>query len=188
MNTVWAPFASRWMKNDPFLNDDKALSTPPFSSLRELEVAVQNIESGDAESDSERLRWINMLIAPSSSIGGARPKTSVLDPQGNLWIAKFPAKNDEFDIEAWEMVAHKLAKDAGINAAESMAQAFASKRHTFLTKRFDRTPEGRIHFASAMTLLGYSDGADASIGASYLELAEFIIRSCANPDADLREL
>lgn len=175
-------------ESGPFLNDDKALSAPPFSSLRELEVAARNVESDTDKSDAERLKWINMLMAPGSSLGGARPKASVLDPKGDLWIAKFPAKNDGYDIEAWEMVAHILAKDAGINVAESRAQTFASKRHTFLTKRFDRTPKGRVHFASAMTLLGYSDGADASAGASYLELAEFIIKNCANPDANLREL
>lgn len=172
----------------PFLNDDKTLSAPPFSSLRELEVAAENVELDADESDNERLKWINMLMAPGSSLGGARPKASVVDTNGNLWIAKFPSKNDGYDVEAWEMVVHMLAKNAGLNVAESRAQKFASKRYTFLTKRFDRASDGRIHFASAMTLLGYSDGTDASMGANYLELAEFIIKNGINPDADLREL
>ena len=172
----------------PFLNDDKTLSAPPFSSLRELEVAAENVELDADESDNERLKWINMLMAPGSSLGGTRPKASVVDTNGNLWIAKFPSKNDGYDVEAWEMVVHMLAKNAGLNVAESRAQKFASKRYTFLTKRFDRASDGRIHFASAMTLLGYSDGTDASMGANYLELAEFIIKNGINPDADLREL
>ena len=175
-------------ESGPFLNDDKTLSAPPFSSLRELEVAAENVELDADESDNERLKWINMLMAPGSSLGGTRPKASVVDTNGNLWIAKFPSKNDGYDVEAWEMVVHMLAKNAGLNVAESRAQKFASKRYTFLTKRFDRASDGRIHFASAMTLLGYSDGTDASMGANYLELAEFIIKNGINPDADLREL
>lgn len=131
---------------------------------------------------------MHMLMTPGSSLGGARPKASVVDPNGNLWIAKFPSKNDVYDVEAWKMVVHMLAENAGLNVAESRAQTFASKRHTFLTKRFDRASDGRIHFVSAMTLLGYSDGTDASAGASYLELAEFVIKNCINLDADLREL
>ena len=86
-------------------------------------------------------------------------------------------------------MAHTLAGLAGVTMPESQAQKFNSKHHTFLNKRFDRTDAGeRIHFASAMTLLGYNDGADYKDGVSYLELAEFIGRYGAQPDADIRQL
>lgn len=130
-----------------------------------------------------------MLIAPGSSLGGARPKASVLDTDNNLWIAKFPSRNDNTDIGGWEAVTYELAIAAGINMAESQARKFSSNHHTFLTKRFDRTDsDKRIHFASAMTMLGYTDGQDHADGASYLELAEFIIKNGANVNADLEEL
>lgn len=130
-----------------------------------------------------------MLVSSGSSLGGARPKASVLDKEGNLWIAKFPSKNDGDDIGAWEMVTYELAIQSGVIMAESKAEKFSSNQHTFLTKRFDRTSEGkRIHFASAMTLLGYTDGADASSGTSYLELVDFITKNGANPTKDLKQL
>lgn len=130
-----------------------------------------------------------MLIAPGSSLGGARPKASVLDPKGHLWIAKFPSTRDGKDIGGWEKVVHELAMQAGINMAEAQVQKFNSHHHTFLTKRFDRTNQGkRIHFASAMTLLGYNDGTDHHDGASYLELVEFIMRNSYKAEEDLEEL
>ncbi|MBS1592889.1 MAG: HipA domain-containing protein [Bacteroidetes bacterium] len=171
-----------------YQNDDAQYTTPPMTSLRALEHASLQLEQ-DGEDTEEELRWINMLIAPGSSLGGARPKASVTDPAGQLWIAKFPSMYDTRDTGAWEMVAHELAIRAGITVPESRVQVFSGRHHTFLTRRFDRTEQGeRIHFASAMTLLGYSDGADHTTGASYLELAEIIIRYGAAPDRDLREL
>ena len=130
-----------------------------------------------------------MLIAPGGSLGGARPKAGVVDEHKHLWIAKFPSGYDEYDIGAWEMVAYKLAKHAGIVMSDAKIERFNSRHHTFLSKRFDRTSKReRIHFASAMTLLQRSDGDDASKGASYLELAEFITRQSAQPDQDLEQL
>lgn len=147
--------ALRFKENidDAFLNDQKEMASPPWTSIRELEQASLRLEEdGD---DNENLKWLNLLMAPGSSLGGARPKASVLDEKGHLWIAKFPSKNDGRDIGAWEMVVHELAVKAGLNMAESKTGKFYSKQHTFLTKRFDRTGKGkRIHFASAMTLLG----------------------------------
>ena len=154
-------------EDGPFLNDNKEMASPPFSSLRELEQASLKFEEDDID-DPEYLKWINLLIAPGSSLGGARPKASVVDPQNNLWIAKFPSKNDEKNVASWEMVVKELAQQSGINMAEGKVQQFNNKYHTYLTKRFDRTANGeRIHFASAMTLLGHSDGVD-SAGVSYL--------------------
>jgi len=172
-------------KEGPFLNDNRGLAAPPWTSLRELEAASLRIEE-DSIPDGEILKWINMLIAPGASLGGARPKASVIDEKQQLWIAKFPSAKDRTDIGAWEMVVNELAEKAGIDIAKGMAKVYNSERHTFLSKRFDRTENGeRIHFASAMTLLGQIDGATV---ASYLDMAEFILRNSASPNANLQEL
>lgn len=173
----------------PFLDNNKAYASPPWASLRELEHASLEIEKNDAEKNPNYSMWLQMLIAPGGSLGGARPKASIIDEHKHLWIAKFPSGNDDTDIGAWEMVVYKLAKRAQINIAEAKLQKFNSRHHTFLSKRFDRAKNGaRIHFASAMTLLQHSDGDDASTGVSYLELAEFIIRQGAQPNTDLEQL
>lgn len=130
-----------------------------------------------------------MLIAPGASLGGARPKASIINEDGSLWIAKFPSRNDKGDIGGWEIVTYELAIMAGITMAESKVQKFSSDYYTFITKRFDRTDNGeRLHFASAMTMLGYTDGQDHEDGASYLELVEFLQTNGAQVDQDLEEL
>lgn len=170
-----------------FLNDNKDLAAPPWTSLRELEHASWKFEE-DKTDDPEYLKWLNMLIAPGASLGGARPKASVVDPKGQLWIAKFPSLNDDKDIGAWEMVVNELAINAGLNVAKGMIKKINNKHHTYLTKRFDRTEKGeRIHFASAMTLLGYTDGVESE-GASYLQIAEFLTKHGAQVNNDLKEL
>jgi serine/threonine-protein kinase HipA len=172
----------------PFLNSNTSMATPPWTSIRELEHASLKLEK-DSGDDAENLKWLNLLVAPGSSLGGARPKASVLDEDGALWIAKFPSLQDDRDIGGWEKVAHELARSVGVKVSESVTGKFYSKKHTFLTKRFDRTSQGeRIHFASAMTLLGHTDGTNHSSGASYLDLAEFLMQNGARPDADLEEL
>lgn len=173
----------------PFLDNNKNFATPPWTSLRELENVSLALEKTDAEKNPSYSKWLQMLIAAGGSLGGARPKASVVDKDDHLWIAKFPSGNDENDIGAWEMVIYKLAKKAKIIIPEAKAAKFYSQHHTFLSKRFDRTNLGeRIHFASAMTLLQRSDGDDASNGASYLELAEFIMQQGGEPTQDLEQL
>ena len=170
-----------------FESTDHRLATPPWASLRELEHASLQLEK---EADTEAaLKWINLLIAPGSSLGGARPKAGVIDQNGHLWIAKFPSGSDERDVGAWEMVAFKIAAAAGVKVHHAMAKRFSGKHHSFLNRRFDRNEKGeRIHFASAMTLLGYNDGADFHAGVSYLELSEFIMRHGTFANEDLKEL
>ena len=103
--------------------------------------------------------------------------------------AKFPSRNDEGNIGAWEWVTYQMALNAGINMADAQARNFSSTHHTFLTKRFDRTANGqRLHFASAMTLLGYIDGNDFHDGVSYLELVEFLSTHGSNVTENLHEL
>ncbi len=172
-----------------FLNDTSGLAVPPWSSLRELEFASLQFEKKETESDPDYLKWLNMLISPGSSLGGARPKAGVADTDNNLWIAKFPSNNDDKDIGAWEMVVNELAENAGVNVANGMLKRFTGRHHTYLSRRFDRNDSGkRIHFASAMTMLGYRDGNDAEAGVSYLEIVEFILQHGCRVDKDLEEL
>lgn len=170
----------------PFLDDDDALASPPWTSLEQLEQASLHLERDGAESQRAYAKWLRMLVAPGRSLGGARPKASVLDARRALWIAKFPSARDTDDVGAWEGVVHSLAVRAGVQTAEALCRRFGSKHHTFLTRRFDRTGDGgRTHFASAMTMLEREDG---DVGASYLDLAQVLIRHGANPARDLEEL
>ncbi|MCP4599839.1 MAG: type II toxin-antitoxin system HipA family toxin [Proteobacteria bacterium] len=179
----------RTTPDGPFLDDNQHLASPPWTSLSELEQVSLNLERDDAAEHPDYSKWLKMLISPGGSLGGDRPKASVLDDKGALWIAKFPSRRDDDDLGAWEEVAHVLARRVGIRTATTRTRQFTSKYHTFLSKRFDRTVGGgRLHFASAMTLLQRSDGDDADSGVSYLELAEFLIRSGARTEVDLEEL
>ena len=169
----------------PFLSDDVEFSTPPWTSLRELEQASIAFENEDNGLDD---KWLKQLLAPGSSLGGARPKASVKAPDETLWIAKFPSKHDDIDSGAWEMVVHDLAIMCGLNVPEAKAEKFSTLGTTFLVKRFDRDGEKRIHFSSAMTMLGKSDGANAADGSSYLEIVSFLKANGAHPKDDIKEL
>ncbi|MEZ5030642.1 MAG: HipA domain-containing protein [Saprospiraceae bacterium] len=129
-------------EDGPFLDDSSALETPPMIHIRELEQISLKFERDDALDDPDYERWLNMLLAPGSSLGGARPKANVMDADGCLWIAKFPSLQDDRDMGGWEMVTHDLALEAGISMAPSRAQRYSSRHHTFLTRRFDRTADG----------------------------------------------
>ncbi len=172
-------------ESGPFVSDDKDLATPPWTTLRKLESASLAFEKNE---DGMEEKWLKQLLAPGSSLGGARPKASVSAPDGSLWIAKFPSKNDDVNIGAWEMVAHDLAVLCGLDVPEARLESFSKIGSTFLVKRFDREGSRRIHFASAMTLLGKNDGANAADGSSYLELASLIRKYGDTPKKDLQEL
>jgi serine/threonine-protein kinase HipA len=172
----------------PFLDDNEKYPAPQWASLGELEHASRELEKDDIIGDPEYIKWLNMLISPGASLGGARPKASIVDNNGVLWIAKFPSRSDEKNVGAWEAVANDLAAKAGIVMSDFQLKKF-SKYNTYLTRRFDRTAQQeRIHFASALTLLGYNDGQDHEAGVSYLELAEFITQSGAKIKEDLFQL
>ena len=168
-----------------FLSNDEEFATPPWTSLRELEQASLAFE---ADSNPLDTKWLKQLLAPGSSLGGARPKASVLAPDGSLWIAKFPSKHDDFNSGAWEMVVHDLAMLCKLNVPEAKAENFSKLGTTFLVKRFDRIDDQRIHFSSAMTMLGKTDGASAADGSSYLEIASFLKANGGTPKKDLIEL
>ena len=172
-------------KDGQFISDDDKTPVPPWTTLRYLEDASVNYEKDE---NSLNEKWLKQLIKPGSSLGGARPKATVKDPDGNLWIAKFPSKNDENDTGAWEMVAHDLAVLCGLNVPEARLEKFSSLGSTFLVKRFDRFKNKRIHFASAMTLLKKSDGSGSADGVSYTDIADFIKSYGSDPKNDLLEL
>jgi serine/threonine-protein kinase HipA len=172
-----------------FLDDRDNVAAPPFVELRALEQASRALENDPDNTSAEGRQWLNMLIAPGGSLGGARPKASVADEHGHLWIAKFPSTRDDHDVGGWELVVNALANHCGLRVATGLARRYASDHHCFMVKRFDRTERGgRLHFASAMTMTDRVDGDDASTGASYLELAEVLIAHGSETKADLREL
>lgn len=183
--------ALRFRRNDEdeFLDNQHGVAAPPFVQLRALEAASLALERDENNTAPAGEDWLRMLIAPGGSLGGARPKASVVDPENHLWIAKFPSVRDEIDIGAWELVVHTLARSCGLQVPDALAKQFANAHHTFMVKRFDRTEVGhRLHFASAMTLTGHEDGDDASTGASYLEIARVLIDHGAQTTLDLCEL
>lgn len=160
----------RNVQGGPFL-DDSAYAAPPVTDLRELAYISQRVEEPGVENLPEYERWLAMLVAPGSSLGGARPKANFTDIEGGLWIAKFPARDDRYDVGAWEFVVHELAQRAGIQVPLARMEALSDRYRTFCVSRFDRLDGERRMYASAMTLLERRDGQE---GASYLDLAEFI--------------
>lgn len=154
----------------PFL-DHNENAAPPVTDLQELAYISKRVEEPGVEQLPEYERWLALLIAPGTSLGGARPKANFTDDDKRLWIAKFPAKDDRYDVGGWEYLMHVLARKAGIVVPEARMEALSERYHTFCSARFDRVAEGRRMYASAMTLLERKDG---ETGASYLDLAEYI--------------
>lgn len=175
-------------EENSFISATDDYNVPPFENLRKLEQAALDFERTEFTDD----KALQLLLKPGSSLGGARPKATVKDANGVLWIAKFPSQNDEYNTGAWEKVTSDLARMAGLNVPETMKKDFNSKGSTFLTKRFDRIYQNgktkRVHCASALTMLGKVDGADNKDGSSYLELVDFIKDNSIQPNKDLEEL
>ena len=182
----------RFTDSDTFLANE-ALAAPPITSLAELAAIAKELTRKHIDNLDQLRRWLAVLVAPGASLGGARPKANFCDKTGALWIAKFPAAEDDRDIGAWEGVTWWLARQAGIDMPVAKVERLGQGgHHTFCVQRFDRTtvnnekPGRRRFYASAMTLLGK----DVSEGTSYLELAEFLARR-GDPDhiqVDLEQL
>ncbi len=170
----------------PFLDTNPHFTTPPWTRVKELQHSAKELEMSDDISTTNQ--WLDLLIAPGSSLGGARPKANILDDKGHPWIAKFPSKNDNFDKAAWEYLAYLLANKCGIKMAQCKIDMIAGPYHTFYTKRFDRNGAERIHFASAMTMTGYMEEMLKDRFASYLDIAEFIQFSCSHVKENLHQL
>lgn len=172
-----------------FVNAIGELTIPPITSIRELIAASQEIELSEERNMLPEKKWLMQLVQPGTSLGGARPKASVVDEKRRLYVAKFPSRKDLYDVGLWEHFAHLMGKAAGIDCAETRVINAGQKHHTLLSRRFDRTEMGRrIHFASAMTMLGLTDGQNATTGHGYLDIVDFIVQGCCDVEHNLEEL
>ena len=152
-----------------FVSND-ALAAPPMSTLRELEAVAFQLSQRRIDDLDALRKWLAVLVAPGASLGGARPKANFTQTDGSLWIAKFPACDDDRDVGAWEYVTHQMATQAGIDVPDARLLRLNNDFHTFSTKRFNRENGKRCFYASAMTLLKK----DQSEGSSYLDMAQFL--------------
>lgn len=161
-------------------------AVPPMARLRTLQYHAGQVERGVEVPEPEAEDEVALLIAPGSSLGGARPKANFRGDDGALWIAKFPSRDDRRDVGAWEYVLNQLASTTGITVPQTQLLGLTGPFRTFCGRRFDRAGHERRLFASAMTLLEKRDG-DA---ASYLEIVEAIERygDPAAIDEDLEQL
>ena len=169
-----------------FLAPEEAAPIPPLVRLPALLRASEEVLAGeDPDTSRDVDDWLRILLAPGSSLGGARPKAAVRDPGGRLAIAKFPARNDEVDVVRWEAVALHLAERAGIPVPERRLRSIGG-RPVLVLARFDREGDGdaRIPFLSAMAALGAADHETRC----YAELVDFLRRYGAHPRRDLRAL
>ncbi len=149
--------------------DNSPTPIPPMTRIRELETAALSLQQAILDDDIDAIRqWTRILVAPGSSLGGARPKANVTNIDGQLCVAKFPAREDDYDVGLWERIYAELADKADIDVAPCDTLRFSSHHHTFLAVRFDREGDRRRHFLSAMTLAGKTDGEDAS----YLDILQ----------------
>lgn len=162
----------------PFLATDDTTPIPPLVDLPRLLCAAEHV-AGDSDTDED----LRLLLAPGSSLGGARPKASIRDRDDHLAIAKFPHKGDEIDIVRWEAVALRLADKAGITVPDWRMEEFGGKP-VILLRRFDRAGSRRIPYVSAMSMLGATDNETRS----YLEFVDALRRHGAAPREDMRML
>lgn len=176
-------------ESNDFINASTKYLVPPIESLRALCDACHEIEMAEERNELPEQRWLDQLIDPGTSLGGARPKANVIDTDGKLYVAKFPSKKDLENTELIEHFSHQLAASAGINVAKTRTIKISKDRNLLLSERFDRRDEGkRIHFASAMSLLGLDDGAGNDTGNGYLDIVDFILQGCIDVKQNLREL
>jgi len=184
--TRMGAFRFKLAMDGAFLDDNQETPTPPFSTVGQLQQAVEHYEN--ELNGNVANQWLKVLVAPGSSLGGARPKANLIDDKQQLWIAKFPSKNDSIDKGAWEFLAYQLALQAGISMSECRLEKIRGKQHTFFTKRFDRIKSERLHFSSAMTMTGNTEELLKKNPASYLDIAAFIQDNCANVTQNLQQL
>lgn len=154
------------------------IGVPALLALGDLLAAAQRVLRGE-ETDED----LQMLFAPGSSLGGARPKASVFDQNNQLSVAKFPKDGDEYSLERWEAIALDMAAAAGINTADHTLESVGHSK-VMLSHRFDRCGDQRIPFISAMAMLDGKNGEKFS----YIDLADVIASESAQPEKDWREL
>ncbi len=170
----------------PWISPSAAGDIPTWEELPELQrtaSASMLPEDSGAEEDAHRA----IILRSGASLGGSRPKATVQDEHGSLWIAKLPSDNDGVHVVLWEYLMHQLAQEAGITVPPARVEELSDGTTTYLVRRFDRTADHRrVHIASAQTLLGRSDTDESPV--SYLDLAEIIRKTGSRPREDLKEL
>ena len=182
-------FRFKASQDGEFINCEESLRIPLLTDIHTLVSASMEIEKSEELNRLPEKKWLQQLVHTGTSLGGARPKAVVVNDEGRLCMAKFPSRNDDYDVGLWEHHSHLLAKEAGVIAAETGVVDTGGQYHTLFSKRFDRTADGRRkHFASAMTLLGLTDGCDAKTGNGYLDIVDFILQNCCDVEANLRQL
>ncbi|MFT4552690.1 MAG: serine/threonine-protein kinase HipA [Chlamydiales bacterium] len=164
----------------PFLDDGGSTPIPPLVKLGELLSISEKVLD-----DTETAADLRLLLVPGSSLGGGRPKTSVIDNDGQLAIAKFPQKDDDYSTVEWESVALELAEIAGIDVPIRRLEEILGKK-VIIIKRFDRVGGNRVPFLSAMSMIGARGHDDG--GHSYLELVDALTEYGAHPKRDKAEL
>ena len=164
-------------------------SVPPAIHIEELLQAAKEIEKSEYKHSEPEKKWVQRLFQPGSSMGGERPKACV-QSDGHLYLAKFPSINDDINMSRWEHFAHLMAKECGINVAETQIIRAGNSQDILLSKRFDRTEDNkRIHIASSLTVLGFTDGDGQRPGKGYLDIVDCIISRGGNHiEANLEEL
>ncbi len=170
---------------ESFLGND-TMAAPPVTTLRELEAIAYQLSSRRVDDLDALRKWLAVLVAPGASLGGARPKANFTEADGSLWIGKFPARDDDRDVGAWEYATHTLARKAGVDVPPAKLVRLSKDFHAFCVQRFDRFQSRRRFYASAMTLLRK----EHSEGTSYIELAQFlrVQGDAAHVDAELAQL
>lgn len=175
--------------NGAYISATPDYSVPPALHVDELLQAAGEIEKSDYKHMAPEEKWVQRLFQPGSSMGGARPKACV-ESGGHLYLAKFPSVKDTLNISRWEHFAHLMARECGINAAQTKVITTGTGQDILLSQRFDRTDDNRrVHMASSLTLLGLADGDGEKTGKGYLDMVDFIVTAGGTRiEADLEEL
>jgi len=167
------------LDNKTFVSNDNKLSIPHYMYLNKIEHAAIEFSK-----NQEVQEWIKELMYAGSSLGGARPKANIYNNNKNLYIAKFPSINDEYDVEAFEAVCYELAKLLDIEVPIFKVEVLSKYGTTLLTKRFDRNLNNRIHYQTCLTLLNKLDGDKGY----YLDIVSIIKSYSKKINYELKEL
>ena len=184
--------AFRFYHNDELIEvASDGRDIPIIANIGKLTQESRLYEQSVIDGKEPRDEWVDNLWRQGSSLGGARPKATVADNDGNLWIAKLPSVRDTYDIAIWECFASGLARKAHICVPDTQVLSVPSlDYHVLLSRRFDRSGNKRIHYASSLTLTGFKDGDGWENGKGYPDIADIIVGEAMvfEPEKNLEEL
>ena len=182
-------FRFKDLASGAYVNATSGYAVPPVIHIDELLQAAGEIEKSEYKHMEPKEKWVQRIFQPGSSMGGARPKACV-ESGGHLFLAKFPSVKDKINVSRWEHFAHLMARECGISVAQTEVVRAGNGQDILLSKRFDRTDDNRrVHMASSLTLLGFTDGDGEKTGKGYLDIVDFIVSSGGGKvEANLEEL